>query len=58
MDNKEKLLDTLQLWQAYGIQDDIFWREDFKSLIKEIRNKYPEYSNEQIIQQLEKDLQQ
>lgn len=56
--NKEKLLDTLYLWQSHGIESDVMWRDEYKPFITEIKTKHPEYTEEQIIEQLEKDLKQ
>ena len=54
--NKEKLLDTLYLWQSHGIESDVIWRDEYRPFIQKIKIEHPDYTQEQIIEQLEKDL--
>ena len=54
--DKKRLLNELELWKAYGIEDDVLWREEYKSFIDQIKTKHPEYNKEQIIETLEKEL--
>ena len=54
--SNQELLDWYELLDFYGVGDDVLWRPEFAPHILEIKTKHPEFTYDQIIDQLQKDL--